>query len=462
MSDIILRDYQRQALDKFADMDSCALFFSTGSGKTITAIERFLKLHKDNKVNNLLVICPAAIVYQWYIELKKRLVGFNIIEYKKSYTSKKKDDYISQNIHSSKNIVVINYEIAHNMSYLHNVIDNDWHIIADESHNFKNYGTVRKPVKQTHSVLKMGVKTPYKTILTATPTHRGYIDYYSQLNFLGYMPVPLKEYKSRYVIEKDIQVKGIAFPIKVISGYKNTSDIDRILKNVSVSYEPKYNQYEPQDIIVPVEKCSSYNRITTDSTYKDIIMDNVPSKRIGLLTLLSGRIMGKDFYDSRLTYDDNDNKLSILVDFIGNNIVNDDVLCIFYNYNVERDYIIEQLNKKKISYNVIDGNCKDKTAVVNSNNYNVLLLQYKAGSQGLDGLQFKCNKVVFYGLPSSTILYRQAKGRINRIGQERQCLYYHYITSNTIEDKILLNLRSNIAYDERLLDELMVQEFSKK
>ena len=54
----------------------------------------------------------------------------------------------------------------------------------------KEYGSLRNPVKVTRKVLQIGEKTLYKIILSATPTQKnkgGYIDYYTQLRFLGYI-----------------------------------------------------------------------------------------------------------------------------------------------------------------------------------------------------------------------------------------------------------------------------------
>ena len=60
-------------------------------------------------------------------------------------------------------------------------------------------GSCKNPVKTTKRCLELGEHTPYKIILTATPTEKengGYIDLYSQLRFLGYIDYSESYFKS--------------------------------------------------------------------------------------------------------------------------------------------------------------------------------------------------------------------------------------------------------------------------
>ena len=85
-----LRDYQEQILKELGSVPSIGLFMKTGSGKTITSIERFTR----NPTSNLLVICPQKIVTQWFDEIEK-YTDLSVCKYNMSWSSTKKNDQIN-------------------------------------------------------------------------------------------------------------------------------------------------------------------------------------------------------------------------------------------------------------------------------------------------------------------------------------------------------------------------------
>ena len=78
--------------------------------------------------------------------------------------------------------------------------------------------------------------------------------------------------------------------------------------------------------------------------------------------------------------------------------------------------LMKKLNK---TYVVINGETKDKSSEIRDNDFKVLLGQYQAASGSLDGLQFKCNTMILFALPESSICYNQMLGRIDRVGQTK-------------------------------------------
>ena len=219
-----LRDYQEQILRELGNVPSIGLFMKTGSGKTLTSLERFTR----NPTSNLLVICPQKIVTQWFDEVEKH-TDLCVCKYNMSWSSKKKDETISNflqadiiNEEKCNNCIVVNFDIITKMTWL-DYVNKDWTIIIDESHKIKNMGTSRSPVKVTQKVLELGKQTPYKIILTATPTEKeygGYIDLYSQLTFLGYLDMSYTLFQNRYCRIEKMQLPGMPFPINKITGYR--------------------------------------------------------------------------------------------------------------------------------------------------------------------------------------------------------------------------------------------------
>lgn len=451
-----LRDYQKKILKDLTYMSSIGLFMKTGSGKTLTSLARVM----ENETDNLLVICPQKVITQWQDVIKKH-TDIEPIEYKLTMTAVKKNDLFNDYLKDKKikkHCIVVNFDILDKIRCLDDFINDNWTIIVDESHKIKNMGTFKSPVKATQRCLELGELTKYKIILTATPTEKdngGYIDLYSQLRFLGYIDYSETYFKNNYCHIEKIQIPGMPFPIKKIVGYDIKAidrDIKPILNATCRYYAPKYGDYEPQMIEIKIPKARNYPKLLKDRAYKDIVFDNVSAMRIGKKSLIGGKITGTNEYGDRFEYDDNDEKASWLKEFLSNT---DEVVSVLYCYNVEKDKIIEvceALNKK---YIIINGEVVDKPAELKKE-YDVVIGQYQAFSESLDGLQYKCHLMVFYSMPDSSLSYKQSLGRIDRIGQENVPTYYHLIMDGTIDETIYNMLKNKVEFSERELNALSI------
>lgn len=454
---IELRDYQKRILEELKYVPAIGLFIKTGGGKTITSLARFF----ENNTDNLLVICPQKVITQWWEVIEKH-TDLKPLRYKLDMSAKNKNKLFEQYLtyqDITPNCIVVNYDILDKI-HIDTFIDDNWTIILDESHRVKSMGTYRKPVKATKRCLELGELTPYKIILTATPTEKnngGYIDLYSQLRFLGYINYNETYFKNNFCIFDTLQLPGMPFPIKKIVGYR-TDRIERELKPILNAtcryYTPKYGDYEPEMIKINIDKAKNYNKLIRERVYNEIVFDNVSAMRIGKKSLIGGFITGTNEYGDRFTYDDNNEKVEWLEEFLSNT---DEVVSILYCYNVERDKIIKICKKLKKKYIVIDGTIKDKPAELKKD-FDVVIGQYQAFSESLDGLQYKCHLMVFYSMPDSSLSYKQSLGRIDRIGQTKVPTYYHLIMKGTIDENIYDMIQNKIDFSEKELNDLSLRE----
>lgn len=456
LKNIELRDYQKQILNDLKYVPAIGLFIKTGGGKTITSLARF----EQNPTKNLLVICPQKVITQWWEELEKH-TDLKPLKYKLNMSAKNKDtlfnDYLKyQDI--TPNCIVLNFDILDKITCLDKYIDNNWTIIIDESHKIKNMGSYRHPVKITKRCLELGEKTLYKIILTATPTEKengGYIDLYSQLKFLGYIDYNETYFKNNFCIMDKFQVVGMPFPIKKIVGYRMdriNEQLKPILNATCRYYAPKYGDYEPEKIKVEIPRAKTYPKILRERCYRDIVFDNVSAMRIGKKSLIGGTITGTNEYGERFKYDDNSEKADWLEEFLSNT---DEVVSVLYCYNVEKEKIITVCEKLKKKYIVINGEVVDKPAELKKD-FDVVIGQYQAFSESLDGLQYKCHLMVFYSMPDSSLMYKQSLGRIDRIGQEKVPTYYHLIMNSTIDESIYMMLKNKIEFSEKDLNSISI------
>ena len=455
LKNVKLRDYQKKILDDLKYVPAIGLFMGTGTGKTLTSLARF----EQNPTKNLLVICPQKIITQWWEVLENHTdlkpLKYNLkdsVEHKNNIIS----DYLSDYSNPHK-CIVVNFEIISKLD-LDWAINEDWTIIIDESQKIKNIGSIRNPVKATRKCLELGELTPYKIILSATPTEKengGYIDLYSQLRFLGYIDYSESYFKSNFCIIDKIQIPGMPFPISKIVGYKLkniNNELKPILNATCRYYVPKYGDYEPQKIKINIPRASNYSKLLRERCYGDIVFDNVSAMRIGKKSLIGGIVTGTNEFGDRFNYDDNNEKADWLEEFLSNT---DEVVSVLYCYNVEKEKIVSVCKKLKKKYIVINGEVNDKPAELKKD-FDVVIGQYQAFSESLDGLQYKCHLMVFYSMPDSSLMYKQSLGRIDRIGQKEVPIYYHLIMNGTIDETIYTMLINKIEFSEKELNALSV------
>jgi SNF2 family DNA or RNA helicase len=447
-----LRDYQKQILNELKHLPAPYFLMGTGTGKTLVSLARY----EQEGMGKLLVICPKKIIGQWHRSIKNEFPDIKILKFKDKTNTTVINKELSVN--KDYDVVVLNYEILHKLDALEKIINNNWTIILDEGHRIRNYGGVRNKVKVTDAVLRLGNKTTKKMILTATPTQSnfgGYIDYYTQLTFLGYEDRSYKDFYNRYVKYASINYGNSPYPVKVITGYYNVVELDNLLAKVARRYVPKYGDFEPQHNKIELEQTPSYKKILREEAYKDIMITNSMRKRIALKTLTSGNIYGQDMEGTHYSYEDNTSKLDWLEDFLSDT---NEVVTIFYQYNVEMEALKKLLAKLNKRYIVINGQTKDAVKEVQRTDYDVIIGQFQAMSESIDGIQHKSHIEVFMTMPESSLTYKQAIGRIDRIGQEKVPMYYYLVMKDTIDDKVYKLIEQKLDFSEKILDKLVMEE----
>ena len=203
---------------------------------------------------------------------------------------------------------------------------------------------------------------------------------------------------------------------------------------------------------IDINVLKNYNKLLKERAYQEIIFDNVSAMRVGKKSLISGRVTGTNEFGERFNYDDNNEKASWLEEFLSNT---DEPVSVLYCYNVEKDKIIEVCEKLNKKYIVINGEVVDKPAELRKE-FDVVIGQYAAFSESLDGLQYKSHLMVFYSMPDSSLSYKQSLGRIDRIGQTQVPTYYHLIMQDTIDEKIYDMLKNKVEFSEKELNALSI------
>lgn len=343
---------------------------------------------------------------------------------------KKNDELLLANEYKA---YVINFESAWRSKELLNWVDKDTYILIDESHKIKSVKS-----KIGKFCMKLKSKTSTKCILTGTPQSKGYIDYYNQLYFVDLIKIPYKAFCDTFCVFDTQNFNG--FPFKRLIGYKNTNILDDIIKKECVFFKRDINNNQiPTEIDVKFDKPKKYNYFKKVRVYEDYAADNASKLFVSLRKMCSGNI-DKYCVDTQ--------KIDWLKDFLED--LNQRVV-IFYNFNFEKDTIINLLQTMKIPYSQYNGSVKDTSNFINYEN-GVILCQYMSASLGLNNL-VKSNICVMYSPSLNYTDYVQSKKRIDRIGQTKKPLFYNLYCKGTIEEEILKTIKSGINFDDRMFED---------
>lgn len=126
-------------------------------------------------------------------------------------------------------------------------------------------------------------------------------------------------------------------------------------------------------------------------------------------------------------------------------------IIVFYNFDYERDLMIELFEEKKIPFGELNGHVHSE--IPNSYSW-VYIVQYNAGSEGWNCVE--TNAIIFYSLSYSYRMMHQAAGRIDRRNTPYKDLYYYYFQSkSSIDQAILKSLEKKKDFNEKKYYEKM-------
>lgn len=412
--------YQQEIVDS-QNKPSSALFMQMGTGKTVTSLELF----KKSQRKKILIICLLSKLNDWKEDLLDQCSVDGIILNK---GTKKNKSLLEEN----KSAYIINFESAWRLPELLTWVDNDTFILIDESHKIKS---VKSKIGKFCE--KLRTKTKYKCILTGTPQSKGYIDYFNQLRFVDILPLTYKIFNDTYCVYDTQKFNG--FPIKQLVGYKNTEGLEQLIRKECVFFDrDNTEELVPTDIDVKLPKPNKYELFKKVRIYKEYVADNSSKLFMSLRSMCSG------FIDQYIV---NDDKIQWWSDFIED--INDRVV-IYYNFNKERDMIIDVLDKFGIPYSEYNGRRKDLSNFKKYKN-GVAVCQYMSASTGLNDLVLS-NICVMYSPPLNYTDWIQSKKRIDRIGQTRKPLYYNLYCKDTVEQKILETMKKGLDFDTKMFE----------
>lgn len=428
-----LYDFQRQALDKIQDRDNAALFWQMGAGKTVSSIEL------TERWNSQILICLVlkSTVSQWIDELQGQTDRQVFNGYKKS----KKDGIRPFIDAAGRKALVIGYDAykAKSATELRQYINDNAEqvsMICDESSLIGHMTSER-----TKAVMK--TKTKHKLLLSGTPCSGGKMEcMIPTMAMLGWSITKEKFMQQFCHVYEWTDPTRPWMTIPIIQGYKNIDKLREGLKEHGGSFITM----EEAGVQLPATT-EQIISIQTPPEYKRFMKNGIV--KIGDTEIIGENNLTKMLYARQICSVYNPAKAAALEELLQQ--AGDEMVIVFYNWTAELRILQSVCGKLHRPMSLINGQTKDTKNYQAGTPGTVILCQYQAASMGLN-LQ-KARICVFYSLCLSYSDYEQAKARIHRIGQNRNCNFYNLICEGSIEEDILETLEQRRDYTEQLFTE---------
>ena len=428
-----LYDFQRQALDKIQDRDNAALFWQMGAGKTISSIEL------TERWNSQILICLVlkSTVSQWIDELQGQTDRQVFNGYKKS----KKDGVKAFIDATGRKALVIGYDAykAKSAAELRQYInDNSEQVsmVCDESSLIGHMTSER-----TKAVMK--TKTKHRLLLSGTPATGGKLEaMIPTMNMLGWNITKEKFLQQFCHVYEWTDPTRPWMTIPIIQGYKNIDKLREGLKEHGGSFITM----EEAGVQLPATT-EQIISIQTPPEYKKFMKNGIV--KIGDTEIVGENNLTKMLYARQICSVYNPAKAAALEELLEQ--AGDEMVIVFYNWTAELRILQSVCGKLHRPMSLINGQAKDLKNYQAGTPGTVILCQYQAASMGLN-LQ-RARICVFYSQCLSYSDYEQAKARIHRIGQNRNCNFYNLICDGSIDEDILETLEQRRDYTEQLFTE---------
>ncbi len=400
------------------------------------------------KVNRLLIVAPKSIVNVWEQEFSK----FADFEYNLcilSGVASKKVDVIRHMKGRCLQVIVVNYESAWRMEK--EILE--WQpdiIVCDESTKIKN-----PQAKSSKCLHRLGKKSRFNLILTGTPVVNNPLDFFSQYKFLDDKIFGA----SFYAFRAKYAVMG-GYGNHQIIGYNRLDELTE--KAHSIAYRVKLEDAvdlppfidETRLIELEAKAMRVYKSIEKDSYAElsrgEVTAQNVLTKLLRLSQITGGYIKGDEGDAESISTA----KLESLEDIIDTCIAEDKKVVVFARFVPEIGAIERMLKKKGISYSIIHGGIKNRAEQVDKfqkdSNCKVFVGQLQTVGMGLT--LTAGSVAVYYSLDFNYANYEQSRARINRIGQDKKCLYIHLVAKGTVDSKILKALEQKKSVADLVVD----------
>ena len=316
-------------------------------------------------------------------------------------------------------------------------------LILDESHVVKN------PTSLITRISKIICrKIDSRTLLTGTPFGNTLLDVWPQYFIVDHGETFSPSFKAFKITH--FEDKGFWGPLWV-----PTEKGEKAIRSKLYNKAIRYKESECSDLPPKVFRVLNYDLSQEQrKVYNNLIEDrfdeltvNIENKSIAFRAIASGFVKDPEYFFKK------NPKLDLLWDLL-ENILEEHKAVIFVERTPSRKIIEKLLKKKKVKFNSLSGESKDKgkewKTFQSNDKYRVMVTNIKTGGASID--LFAATYCIHFEHGGSVINYKQSLKRIHRGGQTKKCFFYSLIGRGTVEVNIHKDLQSGVDAFAKIVD----------
>jgi len=448
-----------------------ALFMEMGTGKTKVVIDTMGILYEEEKINAALVIAPKGVFDNWVrkeipVHLPKRIAR-NIVRWQPNITQKFQDElepFVLDPFDGIK-LFVMNVEAFSTTKglqiakvFLKKNPKNM--VIVDESTTIKN-----RKASRTKNIIALQNLSEYRRILTGSPVTKSPMDLFSQCEFLTPKCLGFNSYYAFQGRYANVQQRAMGHrSFNQIVGYRKLDELNlkldqfsnRILKEDCLDLPPKL--YIRRDVPLTMEQAKLYKQMKKLALAK---LENgelattasVLTQIMRLQQICCGFLKPDDGEIQPLDNNRIDELLSIIEETQGKAII-----WASYTHDIKkiRDTLAEEYGEESVACYYGETPQDERQDIVDKfqepdNPLRFFVGQPRTGGYGIT--LTAANTVIYYSNSYDLEIRLQSEDRAHRIGQTNKVTYIDLVSPDTIDEKILIALKSKIDIAGQVLGE---------
>jgi len=466
------KPYQHQldALESSHDREEFALFMEMGCGKSKVAIDNFVHLYRQEKINGVLILAPKGVYDTWYSkEIPNHVpdeINYHSVKWSNANTQKNKKLLATLSEEPDRlNILIMNIEAFSTSKGLDfakrflNIFVGKALLGIDESTTIKN-----PTAKRTKNILTIGNLASYRRILTGSPVTKSPLDLYSQCEFLDPYHLGHQSYysfRARYanMVKRNFGGRSV----QIVASYRKLDELTdklekfsyRVLKEDCLDLPPKVFTTRTVDLSEEQTKMYLTMRKAAIAEHKGKLMSSMSALTtlLRLHQITCGTFKADDGTITQLK----NNRLTALMDCLEET---EGKAIIWATYREDIKNIVATLKKaygeaSTVEYHGgVDATLRqDHIAQFQDVKGPTRYFVGNPSTGGYGITLTAANTVIYYSNSYDLEKRLQSEDRAHRIGQTGSVTYVDLVSEKTIDERIIKSLKAKVNIANEIMGE---------
>ncbi len=450
-----LYPYQKEGALFAVRAGRCLIGDDMGLGKTIQALAASELMHRLFNIEKVLIVTPTSLKHQWRTEIEKFTgKSVSVVE---GMNAERARLYRSETFYKVINYEVVSRDLDHIKAWSPDLI------ILDEAQRIKNWNTrTAKSVKRLEST--------FAVVLTGTPLENRIEELHSIMEFIDRLHLgPLYRFVHNHrIVDNDGKVKGYRHLRSIRESLKDV--LIRRMKHEVLRQLPGRTD---KNFFVPMTR----EQFAIHDEYRELVarlvakwrrykfLSDADQKRL-MMALNMMRMVSDNTYlvDKKNIHGPKIEELEIILRELV--IEGGEKVVVFTQWLRMAELVEEILKRNGIGYTHLHGRIpsKKRRDLITDFREDPKCSVFLSTDAGGVGLNLQSGSVVInVDIPWNPAVLEQRIGRVHRMGQKKPVQVINFVTSGSIEERILelLKFKKSVfagALDEGGLDTVMVGE----